>query len=183
MLEFYFRNIEIPDLEQILKEFKKSIDFCLYTEPFTYIDISLLDSCQNFLSWCHVNNLMIKKIAVIVSDYKSNNALPHIDSQENLLALNFPIEHCQNTYTEFYKLPKKYIEVVKEKHGVLSKSIISTDFGNSIARYQLLNPVLINTHQPHKIICDHKNRRICLSFRFINDPWHLINESNTIFAN
>lgn len=182
MLDFYFRDIEISNLEKILEEFKKSLDFNLYTEPFTYVDVGLFDSCENFLFWCNENKLSINKIAVVVSDHKSNNALPHIDSQENLLALNFPIENCQDTYTELYKIPEKYIEVVREKHGVLSKSIISKNFGHCVARYQLSNAVLINTHQPHKIICNHENRRICLSFRFIEDPWHLINETNTVLT-
>lgn len=176
MKEFYFKHIEIPNLDQILAEFKIEIDFNQYSEPFSYIDLNFLNNCTLFGDWCKKNNLEIRKAAIIMSDQKFNHFPPHIDSQDNALALNFPISNCEDSYTEFYEIPKNSLIITKKKENVLSKSIIAESFGNCITKYNLNSAVIINTHRPHKIVCANTKKRICLSIRFMKDPWHLVNE-------
>lgn len=183
MVNFYFKNIEISNLHDILNEFKRSIDFDRYSEPFSYANLDFLDSCDSFRNWCNRNNLQVRKAAVIISNQKLNNSLPHVDSQANCLALNFPIQNCDNSYTEFYKIPENSLIITKQNGEVLSKSIVSNSFGECVAKYHLKNAVLINTHQPHKVVCLNPNHRICLSFRFTKDPWHLIDEADTFLTN
>ena len=133
---------------------------------------------MQFLSVC----LSVINKNFIISDQKLNKSPPHIDSQDNSLALNFPIQNCENSYTEFYQIPKDSLMIAKRNGEVLSKSIISNSFGECVTKYYLNSAVLINTHQPHKVVCLDHEQRICISFRFVKDPWHLINEADTFLT-
>jgi hypothetical protein len=45
-----------------------------------------------------------------------------------------------------------------------------------LSRFVLSSPTLINIKVPHQVVNDSNMDRICLSFRFDPDPWHLIDD-------
>lgn len=173
---FTYKKIYIENWIQMIEEFKNVVDFPLYKEAFSYLpNIEIFSSCRTFNQWITSNNIQLLKAAVIVSDTSAGEYPPHVDSQINSLALNFPIENCLETETQFFKLTDddQILELAKP-NGTRYKKIIFSSTPKLVDSYVLDSPTILNTHIPHKLVNTSRSSRIALSFRFVNDPWHLV---------
>jgi hypothetical protein len=171
---FCYKKILIENYQSIAFELSNAINLSRYKDNFTYVDLNPND-IPLFFSWVNANNCSIRKTAIIVSTTESLNADPHIDSQTNSLALNFPLANCSNSYTVFYD-PTDIVSMTQyeKSNGVIYKKIRFNNTPKEIERYTLDSAVVINTHIPHKVFHRDSKPRYSLSFRFEEDPWHLI---------
>lgn len=176
MFPFCYKEITIDSYTSVMEQLLETVNFNFFQDNFNYIDVSSILQ-KNFLlnKWIVDNNCKIIKAAVIVSTLKSSYADPHIDSQENCLALNLPLFNCNNSSTVFYD-PNDIDSIIDEvkPNGVLYKKIKFKIKPREIDRYTLDRPILINTKVPHKIFHNSQTPRYAISFRFGEDPWHLI---------
>lgn len=170
---FIYRKIHIENyIKEAIHQEIKNLNIKNCKENFNYFAIDDIKiQCPIFFNWMENKKMVAVKAAVIITDANFYNSIPHIDAQVNSLALNFPIENCEETETIFYKTesPLK-IKLLTKPNGVIYKSILNTDW-KEIGRYTLDSPVFLNTHVPHKIVNHGQNRRIALSIRFDPDPW------------
>lgn len=173
---FIYQKIHIdPGTEQDIKTELANLDITLYRNNFNYLNIdSVKDQCPTLFYWMRNKNVNPIKVAVIVTRENFYDSTPHIDSQINSLALNFPIKNCENSETIFYS-SNEPLEIVtlKKPNGVEYKSIKNKDW-SEIGKYILDGATLLNTHVPHKIINRGSEKRIVMSIRFDPDPWNLV---------
>lgn len=173
---FCFKELNISNYRTIVREFENNINYTSFENNFNYLDIkSILEKTPSLNKWLADNRCVLSKAAIIVSTIRSSVGAPHIDSQVNSLALNFPLSNCEYSYTAFYD-PADIDTIIDEEkpNGVLYKKIIFKTAPREISRYVLDRPILLNTHVPHKIFHAHEKSRYAISFRFVNDPWHLV---------
>ena len=176
MNRFCFKELVIQDYQTIVCELTNSINCHSFRDSFNYLDVNMiLEKNPTFKKWLKDNDCVLNKAAIIVTTTRSSYGEPHIDSQENSLALNFPLSNCEYSYTMFYD-PSDIDTIVDETkpNGVLYKKIIFKNTPREISRYILDRPILLNTHVPHKIFHNNEKSRYAVSFRFAKDPWHLI---------
>lgn len=118
--------------------------------------------------------LPVQRLVLIqIEPYR--NGVIHVDERfnNNVLALNLPLDNCENSYTEIWessapleirytinKVPYNYIDKTKCK---------------MIDRFTLDKPVMFRTDHPHSAnnIKNSKLRR-ALSIRFEIDPWDMV---------
>lgn len=176
MSTFCYKEIQIDNYESIISELIKTINYASFRDNFNYLDVdSILNKNFNLFKWANENNCIINKAAIIISTVRSSYADPHIDSQDNYLALNFPLFNCENSYTAFYDLKDvdSIIDDIKP-NGVIYKKIVFNSQPKEIDRYKLDRPIILNTKVPHKIFHNSQIPRYAISFRFKEDPWHLV---------
>lgn len=182
---FLYKDIEIENYDSIIAElrtfFLRNSSVADDSMHFILLDKNQLIDESPFLSnWLSVNNLRLKNAALIMVKENAKNLSPHIDTQENALALNFPILNCKNCWTSIYKLVDG-----KEILGVLPNGQTYINFDNSakfeeLTRFNLDNPVIFNTKFPHQVWNPNNTTRISASLRFVEDPWHLVNKKTRI---
>lgn len=176
MLTFCYKEITIDSYSTVIEQLLETINYNSFRENFTYIDVaSILDKNYLLNKWMTDNNCKVNKAAIIVSTIRSSYANPHIDSQENCLALNFPLFNCNDSYTVFYD-PNDIDLIIDDikPNGVIYKKITFNTQPKEISRYKLDRPIILNTKVPHKIFHNSQTPRYAISFRFKEDPWHLI---------
>jgi len=173
---FFSLEIEINDFDNILKEFNSVLDLYSLNNQnyFNHIDkVSFLNDCKTVKKYFEDNFIEIYNIAIIEIPPNSKSNL-HIDTQINNLALNFPILNCDNSYTSLYKINRGVPKIVKMENGLTNLSFNNCDF-TEIDRFYLKNKaVLFNTKIPHRVFNLSDKPRIAVSFRFVKDPWVLI---------
>jgi hypothetical protein len=106
----------------------------------------------------------------------------HVDSISrrglSLSALNFPISlNCRNTFTRFYQDTGSYIDWVDPATGNVFHLLDDQDL-ETIGEYRLSSPTLLNIRVPHAVYNPTLEPRVSLSFRFKDDPWHLLTARN-----
>lgn len=170
---FFYKKLYINDLTGI--DLKRYPFLFKTNNPFEYINVpDVLEKIPEIMTATQKLSLDILKIAIIKTSPLDLDVEPHIDSQENSLALNLPIENCENSYTVFYNLNEtSKILTLKKPNGVLYKKIISAKPLSEAERYTLDCPTIINTQAPHKVVYQGSGVRRCMSIRFKKDPWHL----------
>lgn len=96
----------------------------------------------------------------------------HIDTISTYLAINLPVRGCDDSYTAFYK-NKGTIVTEHTPHTNLPYERYIDDNLEEIGRYILNSPTILNVKIPHSVVNHGKDSRVCFSFRFKTDPWHL----------
>lgn len=176
MSTFCYRKIHINNYQSIISDLIENLDYDSFRDNFNYIDAaSILEKNLNLNKWITDNNCKVNKASIIVSTLSASYADPHIDSQANSLALNFPLSNCNNSYTVFYD-PNDIDSIIDDikPNGVIYKKIKFKTSPREIARYILDQPIILNTQVPHKIFHNSQESRYAISFRFKEDPWNLI---------
>jgi hypothetical protein len=175
---FIYQKIHVE--RQLAKKIAGEIDNLDITrckDNFNYLELEYVETCcPTLFEWLHNKKINPIKVAVIITEARFYNSVPHIDAQTNCLALNFPIKYCNESETIFYSTETPLETIILEKtNGVIYKSLKNKDW-IEIEKYTLDSATLLNTHIPHKIINYGKNKRVALSIRFDPDPWNLIDE-------
>lgn len=175
---FIYQKIHIEHhLAQKIADEINTLDITKCKDNFNYLDIDYARSCcPELFKWLFSKKLNPIKVAVIITEARFYDSIPHIDAQTNSLALNFPIKNCEESETVFYSTETPLETTILEKpNGVVYKSLKNKDW-IEIEKYTLDSATVLNTHVPHKIVNRGKNKRVALSIRFDPDPWSLLNE-------
>jgi hypothetical protein len=170
---FYYRSLDIPNIKKINQEFNQFLDENKFFGGFVGLDVT--DTMKYFPTlehWFTLHNLKVLFIAYILVPANSVQAL-HKDSGGPCLALNFPLRHCEGTYTNMFV--DKGVTTTAYTKGTHLSYLKYVDLDPIInCTYELLSPTLIHIKKPHQVCNNTSNDRISLSFRFKEDPWFLI---------
>lgn len=175
--EFFFKVIDVPNYDSVLLEIQT---YCLSNLPddgstFSHIPVApLIDNSPYLKAWLSSSNLQVRTCAVIRFPTSKSYDLPHIDSGQSGLALNFPIENCDNCWTAFYKLNKGSFESKPLPNGLIYNGLADDAEVVEVSRFSLTTSTLINVKQLHQVWNLTNQLRISASLRFERDPWDLI---------
>lgn len=87
------------------------------------------------------------------------------------LALNIPLENCENSTTSFWK--SDYEPPFQILDNGSPYNIFDQDRCKKITEFNLTQPTLLRIDIPHCVANPTDKIRKALSVRFIKDPWHL----------
>jgi hypothetical protein len=172
---FYSNYINVD----LYNDIKKEIDQFYIDNPIpdSYFKIinchKVMDALPSFKKWCEINKLTPIKVAYISTPPNTRQS-PHKDAGDEILAVNFPVINNDGVITEqwdedglsFIKLLTKDTNIPYYRylvHGVEPQY-----------KYILDKPVILNIKKVHSVVNNTDKPRVSLSFRFYNDPWHLI---------
>jgi len=121
-----------------------------------------------------------ERIAYVSTPPYSVNTV-HMDQGPEVLALNFPLTDCSQSYTIFLKnngrLEAFYVdEIINNVAGKRKFMKFVTDNPVELGRYTLNGPVLLNVKMPHGVVNEGSTLRAGISFRFKKDPWNLVKD-------
>jgi hypothetical protein len=174
--KFLFKKIYISNFQDICIELRSHVlnNLPANKNNFNHLDsIKLLKDCPLMSTWMIENSLILRKIAIITVNAKSTGSI-HTDTQQNFLALNFPILNCEDTYTGLYRVTQGEPKIVTMTNGLTYSTFDNCEF-EEITRYNITDSaVLFNTKIPHRVNNPTESMRIAISFRFNPDPWMLI---------
>ena len=182
MENFIFKYIDIDAdvLDQIMLEIKKFHTFKNFeTHNFTTVNAKeAMPHLPTLEKWFQQNNLTPYYVAHMGQAALSEQDI-HVDSGDNSLALNFPIDIVEECATLFFEkngeIETRYTPVTNVKY----LKYVDHNPMVEIGRYTLTKPTLINVGIPHAIRNGSKtNMRYCFSFRFKEDPWHLVKDKD-----
>jgi len=172
---FYYRSLDIPNIKKINQEFNQFLDENKFFGGFVVVGLDVTGTMKYFPTlehWFTLHNLKVLFIAYILVPANSVQA-PHKDSGGPCLALNFPLRHCEGTYTNMFV--DKGVTTTTYTKGTHLSYLKYVDLDPIInCTYELLSPTLIHIKKPHQVCNNTSNDRISLSFRFKEDPWFLI---------
>jgi hypothetical protein len=172
---FLFKKIEIPQIDEVHKELTAFLQQLGKIEKvFNVVDhTKLTQASPQLTSWLDKSELSSVAIiqkgpledSLIHSDVSRNGFLP-----TSCLALNFPVEGCDSSevWTSFFKPGKQTVG----QAGSLFDPKTSPELKRF--KYEDNNPVLLNVRVPHAIHNGSGHRRVTISLRFKEDPWHLV---------
>lgn len=172
---FIYKHLDTSDMdiEQIQKEIIAYHKFRNFPNVnfLTMQPADILPNLPTLATWFEKQGLVVDRCAHLGQRPQSQQAL-HIDTGNNSIALNFPIEVVEEAYTLFYKFKGKLVDRYTPNTNVRYQEYVD-DALEELGRYVLKAPTLINIKLPHSIVNKSDTIRYCFSFRFKEDPWHL----------
>ena len=112
---------------------------------------------------------------VLISSPPKSIGIIHIDHRHhdnNQLAINIPLQNCDNAITEFWE--------TFDENTSINYTNNSPYIGynrrkcNKIDEFKLERPVLFRTDLPHSVDNFSTSSRLAISLRFVTDPWDLV---------
>ena len=96
----------------------------------------------------------------------------HVDTNDTTLAINIPLENCDDSITSFWKtlMPP---EMRKTPNG-FSYGFYDPRHCRKIAEFKLTRPVIFNSLVAHNVSNPTDKWRRAISLRFKTAPWHLV---------
>jgi hypothetical protein len=174
---FYFKYISIDNYEDMVAELQSYI--LKYIEEFGIgfhlIEPALvLDNCPIFSQWIATTKLQIRVIGIIISPPRCDNDThrDYIHDDFGRLALNMEIQNCRIPKTKLYltdTAPNLNYTPTNLKYWKYDDDAVFTEIGE----FDLTQPVLFDTQTPHQICNPTAERRVSISFRFVEDPTQL----------
>ena len=175
MKSFIFKYIDVDDLDQVMQEIKQFHAFKRFPVPnfFSMKPEEVMPHLPTLEKWFNKHNMETNLIAHIGQPPNSIQAV-HIDSGPLSIALNFPIDIVSECSTLFFENKGEIVENYTPVTNIKYLTYVDPD-PVVIGEYVLTHPTLLNIKLPHSI----RNKsatetRYCFSFRFKQDPWHLI---------
>jgi len=174
---FVCQTIDIPNIENIYAEL---VSYTLgklpkFKEAFNHLPLQdMMNYCPLTAQWFKSVNLTPRVCALIIQPVGADIRGTHTDTQQNSLALNFGIKNFENTYTAFYKVVSGNIVQKTLPNGITWDNYEQAEL-EEIARVDLKKPTILNTKIPHAVHNPTNELRVSISFRFIQDPYHLVN--------
>lgn len=170
---FYFKHIDIPyDQTEVSNFFnsrpKNKESFEMLKAPYV---LAMVPSISN---WFSSQNLFPEMVAYIAVGGNSNQKI-HTDGGKAVLAINFPVYNCDSVKTYFYEVDNSTVINPTNRPDNGYEVTLYENIKTVACSYILNKPYLINIKIPHNISNHTDNSRYCLSFRFYQDPVHLIN--------
>ena len=123
-------------------------------------------------------NIKIEK-AVLIQVAPFSNCPIHADHPVDIevkckLALNIPLENCENSVTRLWDIAGQHTEV-KYTSNNARYHYYDPALCKKITEFHLTEPVLFDTTVPHSVHNMSDKWRRAISLRFESDPWHLVN--------
>ncbi len=171
---FYYNYIDISYNENEVLEYYKNKP--LTDGYFTLQDVDkVLDALPSIKKWFEENNCKPNKVAYI-STLANFVQPPHKDNTDQILAVNFPVENCEEVKTVFYDdTGVKSILMHTQAHNIPYYYYVLGGRAPT-THYILSKPVILNVKKIHSVVNTTNKNRVSLSFRFEEEPWHLIKE-------
>jgi hypothetical protein len=175
---FYFKHIDLKYHDHEIEAFNKK--FLTYKDCFLLLPIEEVKEClPSVFEWFEKNNISEVRTVCLIGHRASTNQAIHTDVMSGCLAINiFLTPESSEAVTRFYKTKDNITSGIaigkvddKISYNYFAKS--NLDF---VTCYKAENPVLLNVKQIHGIVNYTSAYRASLSFRFVEDPWHLIKD-------
>jgi hypothetical protein len=174
---FLHKTIHIDNYENIINELSA---YAFAHEPIIerqnpYYHLNLQDvlaKCPGINLWFMQQEIRPRVCAIIAIIGDGSDHI-HVDSQKNTLALNFGITIPEGSFTGIYKQIEGSLIESKQPNGIPRYLLKDAKF-SLIDKFDLHMPTLFNTKVPHGVFSPFGMKRISLSFRFVEDPWRLI---------
>ena len=179
-MKMYF-ELEDEQLAQIVTETKQYLrrHRSLLESKFFWNQIDTKDfllESTTLIDYCLTKNLIIREVAMLVVQNRYTVPL-HIDHGPLVAKIDFPIQNCLGTRTEWYNMSEQQLAECnnhKNQFGVEQKSLASID----VSRLTLLDsiemkvPTVFNSTVPHRVVCDDSAKfpRVVLSCMFQREP-------------
>jgi len=183
MNNFLFKKLEMSDeqLNKIVTELRNYVSSLIISEEnaFSRINyVTLLAQCPELSAFLNSAGLVTTVAGIIRSHPSQVASNPHIDSFPQELAINFPVQDCENSTTKFYQpytndgSPPTLV-CRQHPNGIEYYHYVDVNW-RLLGSITLSGPTLLNIKVPHKVEHYGQLTRISLSLRFKQDPWHLI---------
>lgn len=177
---FLHAKIDIKDFELAVSD-ELRLELASYGHGFKMLDVGKIRSSMPILwQWFDMVNTYPTRICYINVPANSSQQI-HIDIGPRDLGLNIPIAGCLGAYTRMFQNNGQLVTSYTKKTNLPFNRYIDEN-PIELSRFVLGSPTLINIKVPHQVVNDSNTDRICLSFRFDPDPWHLIDDV-TFFQN
>lgn len=180
--DFLCKTIHIENYDVILKELTVYAYDNLpknptVKNPYWHLELpDLLAKCPSIDTWFKEKKIIPRVCAIIVI-VGNGLDLTHVDHQQQTLALNFGIKIPEGSYTGLYKQIKGSLIESEQQNGIPKYEFKNAKFA-MLDKFDLHKPTLFNTKIPHGVYSPVGEKRISLSFRFIQDPWSLLDDNN-----
>jgi hypothetical protein len=160
---FYWKYFDIPeeDIKFIQDTYKENLPS---NEEF-YQEIII--PIKTFM------NMAIDK-AVLIQVAPFANCPIHADYLKSKLAINIPLENCENSVTRLWDVTDQITEF-KYTPNKARYRYYDPVLCKKITEFRLTEPVLFDTTVPHSVHNMSDKWRRAISLRFESDPWHLVN--------
>jgi hypothetical protein len=183
---WFYKTVDISDLDQIQQEFKKIIEWKYLT---SFDDKQFGEYSSNYIA---LNKVLIEKYAPTfvttlknlnlferwetttisgTKNYSSKTSIVHVDDQSwerRCYALNIPIQNCHDSYTVWYDV-KPQSGTLGLGQASLHKNVLGFAENNiikEIARLAVSQPAFVNISIPHRPVTNHDELRLLISSRF-----------------
>lgn len=169
---FYFKQLDISyDQSEILNFFNTTEK---HNNGFKAMDSKdALVKLPSVAVWFDSQQI-IPAYALYIAIGKHYQQPIHTDAGSRQLAINFPIYNCDTAITNFYEVD----ESSAKPHKTINNGLPAVEYTitkSKICSFVLTKPTLINIKAPHGVDNNTDFTRYALSFRFHQDPVHLIN--------
>jgi hypothetical protein len=173
--KFYYNYLGIGAFEDIKKEIDQFyIDNPVPDSYFKIIDCrKVLEALPSFKKWCTANKINPIKVAYISTPPNTRQS-PHLDDGDEILAINFPVTNTDQVTTEMWDEEGLTSIKLMTKGTYIPYYRYLVSGVDPQANYVLDKPVILNVKKVHSVVNNTDKPRVSLSFRFYNDPWHLI---------
>jgi len=148
-------------------------------QTFVKLDhVYIQESIPLLKKWLQTNQITPIFMAFFVSKPLDDPDYIHIDIDEAMLSINFPVINCNNTTTFFYHRPDDMIveEVDVGAGHIYHKCVTQKEF-QVRTTYELTSPIIMRNDIPHRFINPNPTVRVCLTIRCDPStklPLHLI---------
>ena len=182
---YYQMDLEFNIFHSIVDEISEYI-LQLNLKPVTVTHLNIhktLIKCSKLCRYLSSLQCGIINDIVVLHNYPYHGKInPHIDYsksdgsliEHSYLALNFPVNNCENTYVGFYNPDGPIQHPVRHLDNDIYYLLYPNQEWIEIDRYVLNKPTVVNTNHYHSIVNTTDKLRISFSVRFRKDPWHLI---------
>jgi hypothetical protein len=173
---FYSTPVRVGNFADIKKEIDQFyIDNPIPDSYFKIIDCRrVLEALPSFKKWCSANKINPIKVAYI-STAPNTRQSPHKDDGDEILAINFPVINNNGVVTEQWDEDGLSSIKLMTKGTYIPYYRYLVSGVEPQSKYILDKPVVLNIKKVHSVVNNTDKPRVSLSFRFYNDPWHLIN--------
>lgn len=157
-------NIDPAEIEKTKKFFYETAELSTYF----WLKVPL----KEFLGLAVQEAVLIQFLPKVIQELHTDMRL-----NGNRLALNFPLENCDGSVTEFWEPTSTNIPTRPAVSSSMSTYTYYPKYKcRKISEFKISDgPVIFRTDVPHLInnFNNDKIRRV-ISVRFIEDPWHLV---------
>lgn len=177
-LTFAYQTIHVENLDAIMAELRHYVDSVgskweIYPQPFHHVPAKqVLAHCTLFYSWC-LSKRILPSIVAIMRLRSQPVPSPHIDYTDRNLALNFGLAIPEGSYTAIYSADDSGYRETLPSGG--DRITVPLEHCREVARFDLSEPTIFNVQRPHAVATPPGTERLSITFRFYQDPWHLVN--------
>ena len=113
-----------------------------------------------------------RPVLIQVAPYAIGRIHTDFRPQGEQLALNIPLDNCENSVTQLWK--SGYEPPVQFTDNGQPYRYFDPTLCEKISEFVLTTPVIFRTDLPHSVSNSGSNIRRAISIRFKEDPWHLL---------